>query len=165
MENPFSSHYLSTVPGAGEVFGPFAISFVIVFAIGFLATVIVYNGGGRGLFPNNVLFRMARRWAGWGLCVFGLGLFFFAIRALQINPFGFGKRAWMWICILLALAWIGYIVYDAVRNYPVQMLLHQEHVKKREYAKATSTLLGQGATSLKGIPNVPVSRPVKKKRR
>ncbi len=165
MENPFSSNYLGTLPASGDVFGPFAIGFAVVFAIGFLATVVVYNGGGRPLFPNNVLFRMARKWAGWGLCVFGLGLFFFVIRALQINPFGFGKHAWLWICILLALVWIAWIAYDAIRNYPTQVQQYQEHLKKREYAKATSSLLGQGATSLKGIPNVPISRPVKKKRR
>jgi hypothetical protein len=165
MDNPFSRHYLGTVPGSGEVFGPFAIAFAVVFAIGFLACVIVYNGWGRSLFPNGVIFRMARKWGGWGVCVFGLGLFFFAIRALQINPFGFGKRAWLWISILLALAWIGWIVYDIVRNYQTQLSLHQEHVKKREYARATSSLMGQGAPSLKSIPNVPVSRPVKKKRR
>src|SRR6478752_5193858 len=100
MDNPFSRHYLSTVPGSGEVFGPFAIIFAFVFAIGFLACVIVYNGRGRSLFPNQVIFRMARKWGGWGVCVFGLGLFFFGIRALQINPFGFGKRAWLWISIV-----------------------------------------------------------------
>ncbi len=165
MDNPFASHYLSTVPGSGEVFGPFAIIFAIVFAIGFIACVAVYNGVGRPIFPNNVMFRMSRKWGGWGLCVFGLGLFFFAIRALQINPFGFGKRAWLWISILLALAWLAYIAIDLFRNYQTQLSQYKEHVRKREYAKATSSLVGQGATSLKGIPNVPVSRPVKKKRR
>ena len=165
MDNPFSSHYLSTVPDSSEVFGPFAIVFAIVFALGFLACVVVYNGGGRPLFPNNVMFRMARRWAGWGVVVFGLGLFFFAIRAVQINPFGFGKRAWLWISILLALGWLAYIASDFFRNYQKQLSQHHEHVRKREYAKATSSLVGQRATSLKGIPNVPASRPVKKKRR
>lgn len=165
MDNPFSSNYLSTVPGTNEIFGPFAIVYLIVFILGFVATVVVYNGGGRPLFPNNVVFRMARKWAGWGVVVFGLGLFFFAIRILQINPFGFGKRGWLWFCIVLAIGWLGYIAYDLIRNYEKQMALYQEHIKKREYAKATSSLLGQGATSLKGIPNVPVSRPVKKKRK
>ncbi len=165
MDNPFSGHYLSTVPGSGEVFGPFAISYLIVFTIGFLITMVIYNGGGRPLFPNNVLFRMARKWAGWGVVVFGLGLFFFVIRILQINPFGFSKRGWLWFCVLLAAAWAGYIVYDVIRHYQAQMTHYQEHVKKREYAKATSSLLSQGATNLKGIPNIPVSRPVKKKRR
>jgi ABC-type transport system involved in multi-copper enzyme maturation permease subunit len=165
MDNPFSGNYLRTVPGPGEVFGPFAIAFVVVFAIGFLASVALYNGLGRGVFPNSVMFRMARKWGGWGVVVFGLGLFFFAIRALQINPFGFGRRAWLWICILIALAWIGWILADLKRNYQSALEQYQEHIRKREYAKATSTLLSQGAANFKGAPNVPISRPVRKRRR
>lgn len=165
MDNPFSGSYLRTVPGQNEVFGPFAIVFLIIFAIGFIASVAVYNGAGRQLFPNSVLFRMARKWGGWGVVAFGLGLFFFAIRILQINPFGFGRRAWLWICILVALGWLAYIAYDVKRNYRNALQQYQEHVKKREYAKATSSLIGQGAASLKGMPNVSVGRPVKKRRR
>ena len=108
---------------------------------------------------------MARKWGGWGVVVFGLGLFFSAIRALQINPFGFGRRAWLWICILIALAWIGWIAVDIKRNYQNQLQQFQEHIRKREYAKATATLVSQGTATLKGPPNAPASRPVRKRRR
>lgn len=165
MDNPFSGNYLSTVPSSSEVFGPFAIGFLILFAAGFIVSIVLYNGGGRQLFPNSVLFRMAKKWGGWGVVVFGLGLFFFAIRVLQINPFGFGRRAWLWICLLVLLAWFGWIAYDIKRNYQSLLDQYNDHVRRREYARATSSLVGQGAANLKGLPTAPVSRPVKKRRK
>jgi heterodisulfide reductase subunit C len=61
---------------------------------------VLYNGAGRSLFPNHVMYRMLKRWSSWALLVFGAGLFFFVVRALQINPFTFAMRFWMWVTVL-----------------------------------------------------------------
>jgi hypothetical protein len=47
MENPFSWDYMTTIPGPNEVFGPFAIVYLIVFGVGFALAVFLYNDGAR----------------------------------------------------------------------------------------------------------------------
>ena len=100
MDNPISWDYLSTVPGPNEVFGPLAILYLVFFVVGFVVSLVVYNNQGKKLFPNPVIFRLVRRWAGWTSVIFGAGIFFFLIRALQINPFTFAMRFWMWVTLL-----------------------------------------------------------------
>lgn len=157
MDNPFSWSYLTTRPGENEVFGPFAILFLIFFAVGFLVTLVVYNGGARGLFKNPVLYRLARRWSTWGLTLFGLGLFFFVIRALQITMLTFEMRIWMWLCILSFFGWIGYMIYDYRRTYPAAMKEFEEKQRKQQYLRA------QTAGSAAVFPSA--ARPVKRRRR
>ena len=65
MDNPISWDYLSTVPGPNEVFGPLAILYLVFFAAGFIVSLAIYNNQGTRLFPNPVMFRLVRRWAGW----------------------------------------------------------------------------------------------------
>jgi hypothetical protein len=47
VDNPLSWDYLSTVPGQNEVWGPLAILYVLVYAVGFVVSLILYNGGER----------------------------------------------------------------------------------------------------------------------
>lgn len=158
MDNPFSWEYLTTRPGENEVFGPFAVLYLIAFAIGFLGAIVVYNGGARKIFPNPVLHRMARRWAAYALTIFGLGLFFFAIRALQISLLTFEMRIWMWLCIL-AVGLLGvYILYDYSKHYTGAMKAYEEQKRKKQYLRPAGAA---GATALAA----PASRPVRKKRR
>jgi hypothetical protein len=157
MDNPFSWEYLTTRPGQNEVFGPFAVLFLIAFAIGFLASIVVYNGGARKLFPNPVLHRMARRWAGWATAIFGLGLFFFAIRALQINLLTFEMRIWMWLSILSVGALAVYIAYDYSRNYTGAVKEYEEQKRKKQYLRA--------ATAGGSVYAAPATRPAKRRKR
>jgi hypothetical protein len=157
MDNPFSWDYLTTAPGENEVFGPFAVLFLIAFAIGFLGSIVVYNGGARKLFPNPVLHRMARRWSGYAMTVFGFGLFFFVIRALQINLLTFEMRIWMWLSILAVGVLAVYIIYDYQKNYASKVKEYEELKRKQAYLRA-ATAGGPGLTDAQG-------RPVKRKRR
>jgi fatty acid desaturase len=158
MDNPFSWEYLTTRPGENEVFGPFAVLYLIAFAIGFLAAIVVYNGGARKLFPNPVLHRMARRWAAYGLTIFGLGLFFFAIRALQISLLTFEMRIWMWLCILAVGLLGAYIIYDYSRNYAGAIQAYEEQKRKKQYLRPT------GSSGVAAFAS-PAGRPVRKKKR
>lgn len=157
MDNPFSWDYLTTRPGENEVFGPFAVLYLIAFAIGFIGSIVVYNGGAKRLFPNPVLHRMARRWSAFAMTVFGLGLFFFAIRALQISLLTFEMRIWMWLCILAVGVLAAYIVYDYSRTYASAMKAYEEQKRKKQYLRPAAS----GATVLPA----PASRPMRKKRR
>lgn len=158
MDNPFSWDYLTTRPGENEVFGPFAVLYLIAFAAGFLAAIVVYNGGARKLFPNPVIHRMARHWAAYSLVIFGLGLFFFAIRALQISLLTFEMRIWMWLCILAVFAFAAYIVYDYSRSYTSAMKAYEAQKRKNQYMRPAST----GGTVTFAAP---AGRPVRKKKR
>lgn len=162
MDNPFNWDYLTTVPGPNEVFGPLAVLFLILFGVGFAISVVLYNGWGRAAFPNPVLFRMARRWAAWGVVVFGLGIFFFVIRAVQINPFTFGERIWLWLCFLGVLAWLAVVAWDLRTNYPPLLAEHQAQQSREQYRKKS---LGVQA-GRSGAAVVPTAgRPVKRRRR
>ncbi|MEA2582648.1 MAG: hypothetical protein QOF33_733 [Thermomicrobiales bacterium] len=167
MDNPFSWDYLTTTPGPDEVFGPFAVIFLIVFAVGFLVAVAVYSGGGgKTLIPNPVLRRMARRWSGWALTVFGLGLFFFAIRWLQINPLSFGSRIWLWISWLTLLALVVLIAYDIRAHYASAKLAYEEHRRKQQYLRPTTAgATTTGRSTSHGAPLAAGPRPVKRRKR
>jgi hypothetical protein len=167
MDNPFSWDYLTTTPGSNEVFGPFAVVFLIVFVFGFVVSVAIYSGGARNLIPDPVLRRIARRWSGWAVAVFGLGLFFFAIRWLQINPLSFGSRIWLWISCLLLLVLIGLIAYDIWAHYREDKLAYEEHMRKQQYLRPAAAGAGgsQRPATGPGAPLASGARPVKRRKR
>jgi hypothetical protein len=156
MDNPFSWDYLTTRPGENEVFGPFAILYLIAFAVGFVASIIVYNGAARRLFPNPVIHKMARRWSAYAMTIFGLGLFFFAVRALQITMLTFEMRLWMWLCILAVGGLVVYAIWDYAKHYPAAMKKFEELQRKNQYIRANP---GGTATV---FPSA--ARPTKKRR-
>jgi hypothetical protein len=156
MDNPFSWHYLTTRPGENEAFGPFAILFLVFFSAGFLISMIVYNGAARRIFPNPVIHRMARRWAAYSTTIFGFGLFFFAVRALQITLLTFEMRIWMWLSILAVFLFAAYVVYDYARGYTPAIREFEEQKRKNQYIRPNAA----GATAF------PVAaRPVRRRRR
>jgi hypothetical protein len=93
-------NWLITPPGANSVFDPFGAAFFVVFSIGFVASSYLL-GPGAGLIAKNAS-QLAglKRWATIGLSLFGTGLFFFGVRALQINPLWFGAPVWMVMCVV-----------------------------------------------------------------
>lgn len=168
MDNPFDWDYLRTAPGSNEVFGPFSIAYLILFIVGFIVAIVVYNGWARKWFKDPVLHRMARKWAGIAIVIFGLGLFFFLIRWLQINPFGFGRRYWLWLTLLALVALVGYAVWEYRTKYPALKAQYEEQQRRRSFSRAS----GQGGASAvdranpyAGVTTGPRPRPVKKRRR
>jgi hypothetical protein len=166
MDNPFSWDYLTTVPGPNEVFGPFAIVFLVLFCTGFGLSVVVYNGWAKRWARDPVLHRMARKWSGAGLIVFGLGIFFFAIRWLQINPLNLGMRIWLWLSVIAVVALLGYILYDYRAHYDEAKRVFEEEALRRKYAKIGATGVGvlNKQSAYAGL-RPPRPRPVKRRRR
>lgn len=165
MDNPFSWDYLTTVPGSNEVFGPFAVVYLAIFIIGFLASVVVYNDMAKRWFKDPVLHRMAKRWAGIALILFTLGLFFFLIRWLQINPFELGMRIWMWLSLLALVVLAVYIVVDHRTHYAAARAAYDDLVQRRLFAgsTATSKKLRDFEKIRQGM-NSPRPRPVRRRR-
>lgn len=162
MDNPISWDYLSTVPGPNEVFGPLAILYLVAFIAGFALSLVFYNNQGRKLFPNPVMFRLVRRWAGWAAVVFGAGIFFFLIRALQINPFTFAMRFWMWATVLALMAIAALLAVDIKRRYKADVAEWQSRKQREEYLRPLATVAGKKHASA-ALATSP--RPVRKRRR
>ncbi len=161
MDNPFSWDYLTTIPGSNEVFGPFAIGFLILFGATFLVALVIYSGGGRRIIPNPVLRRMARRWSSIALAVSGFGLFFFLIRVLQINPFNFQMRIWLWLSLLLYLVMAIYFTWDYIQNYDAAKSEYENRKRQQQYLRTASATAGSRA----GAPLASGARPVKRRKR
>ena len=162
MDNPISWDYLSTVPGPNEVFGPLAIIYLAIFAVGFGFSLVVYNNQGKKIFPNPVLFRLFRRWAGWSSFVFGAGIFFFLIRALQINPFTFAMRFWMWVTLVALFAIFVLLLIDIRRRYQTELADWNARKQREEYLRPLATVAGRKHASA-ALATSP--RPVRKRRR
>ena len=168
MDNPFSWDYMRTVPGPDEVFGPFSIAYLVLFVAGFIASIVVYNGRARQWFKDPVLHRMARKWAGIAIVIFGLGLFFFLIRWLQINPFGLARRYWLWLSLLALFVLVGYAIWDYREHYAALKAQYDEQQRRRAFARASGH---SGVSSVDrekpfaNVPSGPRPRPVKKRRR
>lgn len=135
MDNPFSWEELITLPRGDDVFNPFAIAFVVVFSIGFIASTFLYNNGARRFVDHPVTLRVLHRAGSIAMIVFGLGLFFFGIRALQINPFSFGVPFWLWLCIVAAILVVLYFIIYASTTYPRQVRAYDDRRVKQQYLR------------------------------
>lgn len=161
MDNPFSWDYLSTVPGKNEIFGAFAIGFLIIFGVGFIISFVSYAGWADRYVKNSVLRHLSRKYAGWALSLFAVGLFFFLIRILQINPFTFGRRIWLYLCLVALAGFLGLLLVEYRRSAP--MISKQIEDRKR----MSQVMTNSKGTKITG-PGAPLAvggRPVKRKRR
>jgi cytochrome c biogenesis protein CcdA len=162
LDNPISWDYLSTVPGPNEVFGPLAIIYLAIFGAGFALSLLIYNNQGKKIFPNPVMFRIFRRWAGWAAFVFGAGIFFFLIRALQINPFTFAMRFWMWMTMLGLFVISVLLLLDIKRRYKTDLADWNARVQRQEYLRPLASVAGRKHAHAALATN---PRPVRKRRR
>jgi hypothetical protein len=94
--------WLNTPPGVAAVLDPFGLVFATVFGAGFLASAYLAGPGGNDLAHHDPQAQAIHHWANVGLWIFGPGLFFFAMRALQINPLSFGEPIWL-VASIIAL--------------------------------------------------------------
>jgi hypothetical protein len=113
MDNPFSWDYLTTVPGQSEVFGPFSVLFALVFGIGFIAASFYATRPWAPPLGGHFKKRFVGRAATVIAWITGVGLFFFLIRILQINPLNFGMRIWLWLSLLALVVALGWFASQA----------------------------------------------------
>lgn len=136
MRNPLSLDYLTDVPTRDQIWGPLAIAFLAFFTLGLLATVIV-NNRTRQIFPNNRLHRETlhkityRAMWGWAT-----GLVFFGFRVLGLNFLGW--RLWEYVCLIAALACIGYTVWWLRTKYPAQIEKFRKEQRRKAYLRPGS---------------------------
>jgi hypothetical protein len=147
MPNPFSWDYLNTVPPNTDVVDGWTIICLFVFAVGFLVSGLVFFRPGmpplRGMFARITIQNAAAA----GTWIFGAGLFFFLIQLLQIDPFTFGRRIWMFLALIASLIYIGLVVYRFMQRSK-ERIAHEAAIASGAIKRA-----------------VPQRRPVKKRRR
>jgi len=118
MTNPFDWDYLTTAPTSGEVLGPYSTLYLVIFFLGFIVAAYLYYRPWTRPVGTYVRRKTVRKAANIALWVFGTGTFFFLVRMLQINPFTFGERIWMYLCFtaFLILFSIFAIRFNAARK-------------------------------------------------
>jgi hypothetical protein len=95
--------WLSTPPATGEVLDALGVFSLLLFAPGFVVSAYIAGPGADRLAKDLVQIAGIRYWASIGLWVFGAGLFFFGVRAIQINPLSFGEPKWLLASIVAVI--------------------------------------------------------------
>ena len=164
MDNPFSWDYLTTVPGTNEVFGPFAIVFLLLFGLGFLSSLFFYNDGAKRYASHSFKRKTIRLGSSIAMTVFGVGLFFFGIRLLQINPLGFGMRLWLWLSFLAVLGMFAFFAYYLRTSYRMGLRAYEERRRKQQVLRPAAAMAG-GRAGAQRVVRLEPKRPIRRKRR
>lgn len=136
MQNPLSWSYLTDVPARDQIWGPLAIAYLAFFALGLLVTVII-NNRTRRIFPDNRLHRETLHTityrAMWGWVT---GLIFFGCRVLGLNFLGW--RLWEYVCLVAALACMGYTLWWLRAKYPARIEKFRKEQRRKAYLRPGS---------------------------
>jgi len=136
VQNPLSWDYLTNVPTRDQIFGPLAITYLAIFALGLLVTVLV-NNQVRRIFPNDRLHRETLHKityrAMWGWVT---GLIFFGCRVLGLNFLGW--RLWEYVCMVAALACIAYTAWWLRVKYPARVTKFRKEQRRKAYLRPGS---------------------------
>jgi hypothetical protein len=148
MNNPFDWDYLTTPPASNDVFDAFTIVYLALFLVGFVVSVYLNYRPWTKPIGSMVRRTAVIKATGIAMWVFGIGLFFFIIRLLQINPLSFGEPIWMWLSLVTAIAMCIWIA------------VYWSNSRKPAGVPASSRVSG----SRHGAPtSQPVRRPVRRK--
>lgn len=129
MGDAFSWDYLTSVPRSDEVFTPFTTVLLALWIIALLVGFVLYSRPGIMWARRLLRVRTARRWGAILLWIGSLGIFFFTVGWLQINPFTLGTRIWLY---LTALALVFAVVLIAVDIRIESRVLTREQAEHRE---------------------------------
>jgi hypothetical protein len=94
--------WLNTPPTVEQVLDPFAVVYLLVFGVGFVASAYLNGPHAAPLAGNAIQREGIVHWSFVGLWIFGPGLFFFGVRALQINPLSMGEPIWLVASVIAA---------------------------------------------------------------
>ncbi|MCC6315572.1 MAG: hypothetical protein IT337_16360 [Thermomicrobiales bacterium] len=86
----------------------------------------------RDVVPHPARRRMIRRLSEIAAMIFGSGLFFFGIRALQIDPLSLGAPIWLWLCLIALVVFALYAARQIHDELPIQVAAYErEHAEQR----------------------------------
>jgi hypothetical protein len=106
---------LITPPAAGDVLNLVSAAYLVVYLVGFVACAYWLREVQSPVADAGDVAESRRDCVRTGLGIFGAGLVFFAIRALQIDPLWLGAPIWM-IAAVIALMVAGWRCVEARRR-------------------------------------------------
>jgi len=124
-------------------------------------SIVLYNDGAKRYVDHPLKRRTVRNGAGIALIVFGVGLFFFGIRVLQINPLTFGMRIWLWLSLAAVVVMAAMFAYYLRTRYPAALQSYEERRRKQQYLRPALATASSASRSVQ--PRT--SRPMKRRRR
>ena len=144
--------WFNTPPGKGDVLDPFGLFCLVLFVPGFVISAYLARPGADRLARDPIQLIGFRHCATMGLWVFGAGLVFFGVRAMQLNPLSFGEPKWL-------LAIVAVFLFSAARGvdwwrteYPA------EHARRVPMETITARAeLGSGGSTAPPAQMIPQS--------
>ncbi len=132
MPNPFDWDYLNSAPASADVLDAFAIVYAVVFLGGFVGAAYLNSRPWTKPFGSMFRRKAVRKATGIAMWVFGVGLFFFLIRLLQIDPLTLGRPIWMWLSVLavvVMIAWIA-VSWSSARKAAIEAAAQAAQVRR-----------------------------------
>lgn len=133
MMNPFDWNYLTQVPKSLEAYGPLAIAYVVLFALGLIGALLLGRALDRRFRDHALHRRLARQATRIAAWVFAAGLVFFGFRALEL-PF-LGMRLWLYLCVLAVAVMVVLGAWYWRVRYPAELARYQQEQTRRQYLR------------------------------
>ena len=100
---------LFSPPPPQDVIGPFWLLYLLVFAAGFVLSITAEGNGLARVLPHPETRRVVADHAPASAALFGAGLFFFGVRALQIDPLRLAAPFWLVLSLVAAVVYLAFI--------------------------------------------------------
>jgi hypothetical protein len=133
LTNPFTWDYLSRVPKGLEAYGPLALAYLVVFVLGLAACVLANRLLGRRFRDHALHLRLTRRATQVATWIFGIGLTFFAFRALELPLLG--MRLWLYLSVLALIVAAGLGLWYRLARYPAALARYQQEQARQQYLR------------------------------
>lgn len=132
MTNPFDWGYLTAPIRETPTFGPFSLTFFVLFIAVFVISLAAYLTSERRFRSNPLMLRAVRIGSQWMMWLTGIGLFFFAFRIMRVEVFTLYMRFWSYLFFTIFVASVAYAAYWFIKVYPEQKAaLDRESVRQR----------------------------------
>lgn len=118
MDNPFSWDYLTAPIREVPTLGPFSTAFVALFSLSFILAAIVYLTADERFAHNHILRRGVRIGTQVVMWLTGVGLFFFAFRAMRVEFLTLYMRLWSYLFFVVYVGVMTYFAYWLKVSYP-----------------------------------------------
>lgn len=112
--------------------GPLYLVLVAFFVVWTIVAMVLYLFRGRIFARQPALKGMATRFGWYAVSIGWIGLFFLAVRYAQI-PY-FDMRIFLFLTILLALFFVGFVIYYLRVRYPKRVAEIRAHERRQKYA-------------------------------